>query len=350
MRTLEQVEQTWQRVGFEDPLTVERLLVRGALGGALAGAMGALLGSAMHNAHPGPLAVSFAAALLLLVLPRQTFGLLLALTAAAALIPVFVPWTYATLPYFFTAPLGLALALEPLSAPRRLVALVGPSLGGAWCLQLVQWFSARHLGGASALSWVALLSAGLFLSAGAVLAWLTFAVDAVEPQLTAQPKVRAAWLRLRTALRRLPKGDSRTRLEVLAREGAGRCVKARAERDEVAGSLDETQEQEAREAVRALQERLTQTADAELKSHLAQLLRVHQDTLEQVDGLRRKVERLEARSAAEAGWLETAAFSVELSPKSESGLRDLASRLATLTAKKPREDEPFCPSGVEGSH
>ena len=331
MRTLlSEAEQTWQRVGFEDPPAVERLLVRGAIAGALAGAVGVLVSGAMRTPQPGPLAVSFAAALLLLVLPRQTFSLLFALTGVAVLLPVFVPWTPATLPYLFTVPLGLALALEPLSAPRRLVALIGPSLGGAWCLQLVQWFSSRHLGGAAALSWVALLSAGLFLSAGAALAWVTFAADAVEPQLAAQPKVRIAWLRLRAALRRLPKGEARAQLEGLARQGAGRCVKARAEREEVASSLDETHEAESRDAVRALEERLGQTADAELKSHLGQLLRVHQDTLEQVDGLRRKVERLDARAAAEAGWLETAAFSVELAPRGEAGLRDLASRLSTL--------------------
>jgi hypothetical protein len=283
-----------------------------------------------HTPHTAAYAVSFSAALLLLVLPRQTFGLLLALTAAVMLLPVFLPWTPSTLPFFFTVPLGLAMALEPLSPVRRLVALVGPSLGGAWCLLVEHWLSARHLGGASALGWVAMLAAGLFVSAGAALAWLSFAVDAVEPKLAVQPKVRLAWLRLRTALRRLPKGEPRARLEALAHEGAARCVSARAQRDEVAGSLDEDLEHDAREAVTALTQRLTETADAELKSHLAQLLRVHQDTLEQLEGLRRKVERFEARAAAEAGWLETAAFSVELAPKSELGLRELASRLDSL--------------------
>ena len=324
------LEETWQRVGFEDSAAVERVLMRGALVGAVGGGAGAVLGSLSHSPGSGAFAVSFAAALLLLVLPRQTVGLLLALTAAAALLPVFIPWTPSTLPYFFTVPLGLAMALEPLTPVRRLVALVGPSLGGAWCLVVEHWLSARHLGGASALGWVALLASGLFISAGAAMAWLSFAVDAVEPRLAAQPKVRLAWLRLRTALRRLPKGEPRARLEALAHEGASRCVSARAQRDEVAASLDEGLEADARAAVAALTERLTETADAELKSHLAQLLRVHQDTLEQLDGLRRKVERFDARAAAEAGWLETAAFSVELAPKSELGLRELASRLDAL--------------------
>lgn len=321
------LEETWQRVGFDDPAQVERLLVRGALAGGLAGGLGALVG----GSHPATWAVTFAAALLLLVLPRQGLGLLLALAGAMVLLPVFVGWSPANLPYFFTVPLGLALAFEPLSPVRRAVALVGPSLGGAWCLQVTHWLSARHLGGAVALSWLAVLGAGLFLSAGAALAYFTFAVDAVEPKLTAQPKVRLAWLRLRTALRRLPKGEPRTRLEALAREGAERCVSARAQRDEVAACLDEAQEQEARDAVLALQQRLGETADDELRAHLAQLLRVHQDTLEQLGGLRRKVERLDARAAAEAGWLETAAFTVELAPKGEPALREVASRLHSLS-------------------
>ncbi|MDP1826482.1 MAG: hypothetical protein Q8L48_24650 [Archangium sp.] len=330
------LEETWQRLGFEDPATVERLLVRGALAGALAGGLGALVGNLTRGHHAGPFAVTFAAALLLLVLPRQTFGMLLALAGAATLLPVFVPWTPESLPYFFTVPLGLALALEPLPPLRRLVALAGPSLGGAWCLQLVQWLSARHLGAAGALAWLAILGAGLFLSVGAVLAWVTFAADAVEPKLNGQPKVLQAWLRLRTALGRLPKSEPRAGLEALVRSGALRCVSARAARDELASTLDEAAEDEARDAVKALQQRLTETTDAELAAHLEQLLRVHRDTLEQFDGLHRKLERLDARAAAEAGWLETAAFSVELAPKGEPGLRQLTSRLESLTSHPER--------------
>lgn len=327
------LEETWARVGFEDPAMVERLLVRGAVAGSIAGLLGAMAGNVGTRPHGGEFAVAFAAALLLLVLPRQTFGLCLVMTGAVALLPVFIPWTPDTLPYFFTVPLGLALALEPLAPVRRLVALGGPSLGGAWCLQLVQWLSARHLGGAAALSWLAVLSAGLFVSIGATLAWVTVAADAVEPKLAAQPKVRNAWLRLRTALARIPQGAPRARLEALAREGALRCVKAREERDALAGSLDEGLEKESREAVLALSERMTQTIDAELGSHLTQLLRVHQATLEQLDGLHRKMARLEARTAAEAGWLETAAFSLELAPRGEPALIELVSQLQTLSSR-----------------
>ena len=165
----------------------------------------------------------------------------------------------------------------------------------------------------------------------AALAWLSFAADAVEPKLVSQPKVLHAWQRVRTALGRLPTGAPRTELEALAREGVARWLAVKAERDQLAESLDEQAEQEAREAVTALSERISETTDAELGAHLSQLRRVHKDTLEQLDGLRRRVERLEARTAAEAGWLETAAFSLELAPKGEAGTRELASRLRSLS-------------------
>ena len=42
---------------------------------------------------------------------------------------------------------------------------------------------------------------------------------------------------------------------------------------------------------------------------------------------------LEAREAAEAGWLETAAFSLELAPKGETGLVDLSARLEVLARR-----------------
>ena len=329
-------QKTWQRLGFEDPAAVERLLVRGALAGALCVVgCGLLVGwtagwQRTQNLAVG--AVTCAAAALLLALPRQTLGKRLLLAGAPWLLLVFVPFTPAMLPYFFTVPLGLALALEQRAPLRRLVALVGPSLGGAWCLLITQWLSARHLGGAVALSWVALLGAGLFVSAGAALSWVSFAVDAVVPKLAAHPRAQLAWLRLRAALRKLPQGTSRQQLEALAYEGAERLVNARAQRDQVAAALEHAGEQDARDAVDALEERLKQTADAELGSHLAQLLRVHRDTLEQLDELHRRVERLDARAAAEAGWLETAAFSVELAPKGELAVSELTSRLRSLRA------------------
>jgi hypothetical protein len=228
-------------------------------------------------------------------------------------------------------PLGLVLASEASSPARKLAAFAGPSLGAAWCMLVANWLSLRHLGAGSMLGFLAMLGAGLFISAGAALAWVTFAADTVEPRLSAEPKVLAAWIKLRTALHKLPKAKASERLCALALEGAERCLKAIAEKDDVARSLDGTQEMESEEAVAALETRISETTDAELKEHLVQLLRVHRDTLEQFYGLRRKIERLEARVSAETGWLETAAFSVELAPKSELGLVELGTRLEKLS-------------------
>lgn len=340
------LEQTWERVGFEDPAAVERLLVRGAIGGALAAALALLVGGLGRTASTSGYTLALTASILLVLLPKQGLGVRLSVLAASCLLPVFVPTTPSTFPFLFTVPLGLMLANEPLSHARRLVLAVGPTLGAAWCLLLERWLSARHLGPGVALGWLALGGAGLFVSVGAALAWLSFAADAVEPKLASQPKVLHAWQRVRTALGRLPTGAPRTELEALAREGVARWLAVKAERDQLAESLDEQAEQEAREAVTALSERISETTDAELSAHLGQLRRVHKDTLEQLDGLRRRVERLEARTAAEAGWLETAAFSLELAPRGEAGTRELASRLRSLSPSPCVSGETV---GVRGS-
>ena len=341
MRTL---EETWQRLGFENASEVEKKLLYGTLVGVFGGLAGGWLGRLLRPHDLGSLAISlttaFAAALLMLVLPRLTLRYRLGLLGTIGLMSFFIPWASPSLPLFFTVPLGLVLALEPAAWGRKLLAFAGPTLGAGWFSLVAYGLWARHLGLGTLPSWVALAGAGLFITAGAVLASVTFAVDSMEPKLVDQPRVRLAWLRLRAALDRLPKSGARVQLEALARQGAERCVNARAEHDEVARSLEGGAEQRAREAVLALKEKLGETTDAELKTHLWQLLRVHQDTLEQLEGLRRRFERLEARTAAEAGWLETAAFSIELAPRSELGVRDLAARLLSLSTTARALTEP----------
>lgn len=327
------LEETWQRVGFEDPAEVERMLVRGTFAGALVGAGAMLCSGATRTAHLAGYTLAMIAAVLLVVLPRPRLRFRLGVLACSAWLPVFLPWTPTTLVYFFTVPLGVMLALEPLSFARRAALVLGPSVGAAWCLVLERWLSARHLGPGIALGWFPLMACGLFVSVGAALAWVSFAADAMEPRLMVQPKVLHAWQRVRAALRRMPVGTPRTELEAIALEGAARWLKVKAERDEVASALDQSAEEEAREAVTALSERIAQTTDTELASHLEQLRRVHRETLEQIDGLHRRVERLEARTAAEAGFLETAAFTVELAPRNEAGVRELASRLRFLAPR-----------------
>ncbi len=325
------LQDTWSRFSFEEPELVEKSLVRGALWGASAAMVGLVIDRS--GSHPGSTAlpVTLATATLLVVLPRQRQPLLFALVAAMAAVAGMLGVSGRAMPYFFSVGLGAVLAMEALTPARRVVALVGPSLGVLWCSVVAHWLSARHLGAGASLALVAQGAAGLFVAIGASLAWVSFAADTIEPKLLAGPKVRHAWLRIRNALGRLPGGETRASLEALSREGAERWVQARREHDEALSNIDGQLEADSQEAVAALTERLGETTDAELKEHLAQLLRVHRDTLEQLAGLRRRVERAEARVAAEAGWLETAAFSVELAPRSASGLGDLVTRLRALS-------------------
>ena len=183
------LEETWQRVGFEVPAEVERLLVRGTLAGAVVGAGAMLCSGALRTANTAGYTLALIAGVLLAVLPKQRLRFRLGVLACSAWLPVFLPWTPSTLVYFFTVPLGLMLALEPLSFARRAAIVLGPSVGAAWCLLLERWLSARHLGHATALGWFPLLACGLFVSVGAALASLSFAADAVEPRLMIQPKV-----------------------------------------------------------------------------------------------------------------------------------------------------------------
>jgi hypothetical protein len=323
------LEGAWSRVGFEEPAFVDRLLMVGTLSGVV-GAVLCL--AALSGLTVGGFAVAGAAAVMLLTVPRLHYGWRLALALSTTLLVAVVSPRVSLVPFFFSVPLGLVLALEPLSAWRRLLAFVGPSVGAAWCLLVAQGLGAKHLGALAGLSWVALGSAGLFIALGSALAWVTIAADAVEPQLVV-PRVRQAWQRLRRALQRVGDDAARARLDELSREGAQRWISARAEHAALLAGVDVTLEEETRSAVRALEDRLETTDDGELQTHLAQLLRVHRDTLEQLDSQRRRLERAEARVAAEAGWLETAAFSIELAPRNAVGLGDLAQRLVTLATR-----------------
>lgn len=325
------LEQTWARVGFVEPDFVERLLLRGAVAGALGALVGALAELSARQAWGGSLVAAFAVAPLVMALPRQRplmLGLLLGALGFALLV---LGSSASTVPFVFTVPLGVVLALEPLPAWRRLLVLVGPSLGVAWALQAARWLGARWLGPVAVLHWAPLLATGLFVAAGAALAFVRLSADTIEPRLTPGSKVQQAWVRLRAALGRLPVGPERAELRALAVDGAERWLAARGEVEALLASVDPGQEVESRSAVEALTQKLTETTDDELRGHVNQLLRVHRDTLEQLDGLKRRADRADARAAAEAGWLETAAFTLELAPRG-GATRELVSRLRALRA------------------
>lgn len=334
-----------ERVRFDDAAQAEQTLWRGALAGVGGLGAAAVAGLMMRPAGDGPVALGFSAAALVVLLPKLSRGLLVWLLLAALGVMVILPLRSERLPFVMTLALGLVLATEVTSWPRRALALLGPTLGGAWGLWVLQWLPQRHLGAFSfPLSLVALAAIGLFVAVGATLSQVSVLLDDVEHSLAAHPKASVAWLRLRAALKRVPAGPARSLLVEVCTAGARQVAEAGTDEQRARSSIDRGAEADARSAVKALGEKLEETKDGELRGHLQQLLRVHGDTLEQLDGLERQRARAEARAAAATGWLETAAFSLELAPKTEAGLLDLAQRLRALSPGAT----PFLPSRVEG--
>jgi hypothetical protein len=336
-----------ERLSFDDAARVEQVLTRGALAGLAAAFATLLVKVLLGPVAAGPIALALGAALLVLLVPRLSGVLLAALLFGAAAVAALArSWQ---VPWVFTLCLGVLLACEATTWPRRALALVAPTVAGAWALWVIEALSRRHLGAVGeGLRLAALASPALFVAVGAVLSQLSVTVDPVEHSLAPKPKARAAWMRVRAALKRLPKGPARERLERVCLEGAQRVVAASADERAAGAAVDRTAQAEAREAVKALDERMEETKDVELLGHLRQLARVHGDTLEQLSGLERRQARAEAQAAAAVGWLDTAAFSLELAPRDEAALLDLASRLLSLSAVKevspglsePVEDRP----------
>lgn len=327
------VTQWWKRVGFEQPEDVERRLVVGSFVGALVAGVAVLLETMTHSNPTGGSAACVALLALIVALPRHSRALMALLSLGLIVSVLTVGVTAARAPWVLSAALGVTLAVEP--QPRwwrRALALVGPALG-VWCfLFVVRWLSARHLGAGAAAGVVVQLTAGLFVSAGAVLSSLTVAVDAVEPRLRFDAKVREVWLRLHGALKRVPEASARQKLKDVANLVASRWLDARLEQRD-AETVDEERAAEARDAVERLEARLQDTEDAELRRHFEQSLRVHRDVLEQLEGLSRKSERAAARARAEADWLENAVFTLELTPGSGNALTDAVDRLAVLARR-----------------
>ncbi|MFZ5439126.1 MAG: hypothetical protein ACOZQL_03915, partial [Myxococcota bacterium] len=135
-------QMTWSRVGFLEPAFVERLLVRGALVGGLGALVGVAAERTSRQAWSGSVVAAFAVVPLLFALPRQRATLSALLLGALGFALLVVGTSASTLPFVFAVPLGAMLALEPMSAPRKLLALVGPSLGVAWALVAARWLGA----------------------------------------------------------------------------------------------------------------------------------------------------------------------------------------------------------------
>lgn len=318
------------RVSFERSESTVKFVTNAVLFGGF-GALSMSVVSFVIFARVLPMyALSGAAAAILFFVTTLPTSLKLAFLGAAVgmtFVDVVLPFGPSTA---FTVALGVALAMEQQGWLARGLTVAATWLAGVWGLLVVDALSARHLGGLRVAGQVVPVAFGLFLGVGAWLARVRVAADDVEPQLAASPRALQAWDRLRAALRKVPVGPSRVALTHVVHDGAKKWVDAQRVHDELASGFDVQLETETREAIDALATRRDETQDAELKSHLEQTLRVHRDVLEQLDGLKRKVERAAARASAELGWLETAAFSVELAPRNADGLQSLAGRLTSL--------------------
>lgn len=324
----------WKRVGFEDPFHVERNLTVGAMVGVgVALVVAAFVSAREPSVHP---IVSATLCLLHLTLPRHNKWLMLGAVAVTLSLGVCFDLSVRTLPWLCAASLGLAMAFEQPSWGRRALVAFGPALGTAWALALAHVFSAKYLGSARVLTFGAIGLSGVFVALCSSLGTLTLSLDALEPRLRVlDPKVRETWQRLHRVARRFSPERRRQVLD-LASMVASRWLDARLEQVEVSQALERSQFDEATAAIERLEQRLNEVSDSELRAHLEQSIRVHRDTLEQLDGLRRRAERAEARAVAEVSWLDTAVLTLELTPTTEERVLDATSRLASLASRHSR--------------
>lgn len=327
------LKQWLQRVGFEQPDAAERRLLVGTFLGALVAGVAVMIETLSRSRSDGTVAMCAALFTLIIALPAHPRWMMALLAFGLMVSFGTVGVTAGRAPWILSVALGVTLALEPgQSWPRRVVALVGPSLTVSWFFFVVHWMSARHLGAGTVLGSVTQIFAGLFVSIGAVLAQVGVAVDGVEPRLRFDKKVRETWLRLHAAMKRVSEPSARQKLKDTANIVASRWLDARLEQRE-AEAIDEERANEARAAVESLTSRLEVVEDDELRRHFEQSLRVHKDILEQLEGLSRKGERAAARARAEADWLDNAAFTLELTPQSKIALTDVVDRLAILARR-----------------
>lgn len=324
------LEAVLGRVSFDRSEATMTWFTRAVIsGGVGAAAMSAVTWLALRQVIP-VYALGGAAAAMLFTCTALPLAMQLAYFGAAtgvAVVDLPLPFGGSTA---YTLALGIALAVGQERWSSRLLTVFSTWLGGLWALLVMQSLSARHLGELRALSTLVPLAFGLFLGLGAWVGRLRIAADDVEPLLEGSPRALVAWDRLRAALRRVPAGAARVELLRVMRDGVGKLVEAQRAHAALSTAIDRELEQDTVDAIDALTTRRDEVEDQELKAHLEQTLRVHRDVLEQLSGLQRKAERAAARVSAELGWLETAAFSVELAPRNADGLQSLAGRLASL--------------------
>lgn len=240
----------------------------------------------------------------------------------------------AELPTLLVLPalLGLVLFFEGKASWARAFAfVVGPVLGAAWhqgLLELVHpWGPASR-----ALELALRASVGLFVGVGLAAAHVEWVGDRVAERL-AGGRAGEVWQRVQAALARLARGPSRTRLEAHVRQVAERYLALLGEAGAVRDSIASVDVAHVQAELEALAHRADAAEDAGARAHLHQAMRVHKDTLEQVDGLKRQRERVEAKASAELARLERAALSLELAP-AQGSLSGVVERLEALAREE----------------
>ncbi|MEW5740855.1 MAG: hypothetical protein AB1938_18190, partial [Myxococcota bacterium] len=226
--------------------------------------------------------------------------------------------------------LGLVLALEGTPGWSRSARfMLGPVLGALWAAWLADLFHPWNV--PSRLLELSLHGAvGLFMGVGLVAAQVEWVSDPFTERLTG--RTAEVWQRAAQALARLPRGKGREQLKAQVQAVALRLLARQQEAAGVAAALETANAPLLRAELEVLRQRVEAAVDPGARAHLLEALRAHKDTLEQVDGLQRQRERLEARAAAEVARLERAALCLELAAPSGS-LTALAERLSQLTVE-----------------
>jgi hypothetical protein len=218
--------------------------------------------------------------------------------------------------------LGVFLLLPgwPLT-PRRILLLAAPLLGLGWHATLLELVHRSVLA-------VGLLRATplLFVAAAVLLAHVEMVRDPIEAGLR-ETRLHELWLQVTGALGRLPVGPERSQLQTLA-EGAAQGWQQACDE---ATRLGEVLDGLARDAA-TLGATSAPSDDAQVRRQLEQLRRVEADTAEQVDGLRRTVERLHATASTHEAVLRRLALQVRLCQPTPVALRQVHEQLAALTA------------------
>lgn len=302
---------------------------------AVSAVVGALVGHAtprLPGVHSAFLPAALTSMALVVLLPDVTRWL----RAGLAVVFAVLLFGYGRdLPTLLVLPALLGMVLfffrGTASWPRAFAFIAGPVLGALWqhaLMSLVQpWGPVTH-----ALEVVLRDSVGLFIGVGLAAAHVEWVGDTVAERLSSG-RAGDVWQRVQAALGRLPRGASRTRLEAHVHQVAERYLALVAETAGLAESIASVDVAHVREELETLAQRANEASDAGARAHLQQAMRVHKDTLEQVDGLSRQRERVEAKASAELARLERAALSLELAPAG-GALGGVVERLEALAREE----------------